>query len=246
MKAIATLALALILGCGAASAQLFSTTQGKVFTYHESIPEHKLDYKSTTTIESVNTDANGVINVVVEEKEPIPGQMFGEIVSHSSFSYNPADKVTTYVMLTGEEFKTSMVNMIKDQASAAGHAPTEEQLKELSDALKVRGELVIPMPADAAQGTEFPKSILSCSAQGQRMTMTISKGTYQGMEEIETPAGKFNCYKIQYQYKQAMGGPVDTSIVTRWFAEGVGVVKSVSTDKKGNLNSESVLESISE
>ncbi|MDE6120519.1 MAG: DUF3108 domain-containing protein, partial [Muribaculaceae bacterium] len=74
----------------------------------------------------------------------------------------------------------------------------------------------------------------------------MSKGVYKGFEEVETPAGKFNCVKVEFQRKEAMGGPVVTNNITRWYAQGIGMVKMISADKKGKINAETVLCEISE
>lgn len=247
MKSVFIIAVALALGCGAAIAQYMPTTEGKVFTYKTSVPDKKVEATSTSKVLSVQSDANGVTNVRIEDKEQVPGEMFSmEVTSYSAYSYNPADKVTTYTMMSAEDFKASIVDMLVQSAAAAGQNPTADDLAELNKAMKVRGELVMPLPEKPEMGAAFEKSVLRCTMGTQNMTITISKGLYKGFEEIETPAGKFNCLKVEYATKHAMGGPVENTVSTSWFAEGVGIVRTVSTDKKGNIKEEVVLEKISE
>lgn len=60
------------------------------------------------------------------------------------------------------------------------------------------------------------------------------------IESVTTPAGTFECYKIGYEIQvkallsQKMRG-------TEWIAEGVGMVKSESYDKRGKLVGQTVL-----
>ncbi|MDE6121113.1 MAG: hypothetical protein K2F63_04930, partial [Muribaculaceae bacterium] len=119
MKTISTLALALMLGCSAASAQFCCTTEGKTFTYAESIPEEKIEYKSTAKVLAVETAADGVVTVRMEEKEPLPGPIPTDLTSYSVYTFNPADKVTTNVIMTADDFKTTMLEVIREQVLSA-------------------------------------------------------------------------------------------------------------------------------
>ena len=65
MKAIFTLACALIMGLGAASAQYFSTTPNQKFTFSEKAEEVNQNY--SVVVKSVDTAADGVITAVYEE-----------------------------------------------------------------------------------------------------------------------------------------------------------------------------------
>ena len=247
MKYIINLAAALVLGCTAASAQYMPTTEGKTFVTTQKITEGNVESDINGTVISVQTAADGVLTARVEEKETIPGDLFsGEMSTFSTYSYNPADKVTTYTMMTADDFKAFIVDMLVQAASASGHTPTEQDLIELNKAMKVRGELSMPLPDEPEMDATFDKSILRCTMGTQNMTITISKGVYKGFEEIETPAGKFNCLKVEYATKRAMGGPVENLLSTTWFAKGVGVVKTVDTDKKGKVISEQTLKSLAE
>jgi len=65
------------------------------------------------------------------------------------------------------------------------------------------------------------------------------------MESLTTPAGTFECYKITYNTDmnmKVMGfANKSTFNSAEWVAKGVGVVKTETYDKKGNLNSYSLL-----
>lgn len=247
MKSIFILAASVVIGCGAAVAQYMPTTDGKTYVLVEKETEGNTQSDITAKVISLQTDADGVVSARLEEKQSVPGELFNsEITTYVNYSYNPADKVTTYTMMNAEDFKQFTVDMLVQAAASSGHSPSAEDLAELDKAMKVRGELAIAIPDDPTEGATFEKSVLRCSVGTQTMTMTINKGVFKGTEEIETPAGKFNCIKVEYTLKRAMGGPVENNIVTAWFAKEIGLVKEVAADKKGKVATETVMKSISE
>lgn len=237
----------MVLGYGAAMAQYMPVTEGKTFTMFEKMTEGNIESDVTAKVISLQTDAQGVMTARIEEKQTLPGEVFNsEVTTYNSYSYNPADKVTTYTMMSGDDFKQFVVDMLVQAAAQAGHNPSADDLAELNKAMKVRGELVITLPETPEEGATFEKSVLRCTMGTQNMTMTISKGVFKGFEEIETPAGKFNCLKVEYSMKKAMGGPVENEIVTAWFAKEIGLVKEISADKKGKVLTEQYIKSIAE
>lgn len=78
------------------------------------------------------------------------------------------------------------------------------------------------------------------------LTMTASKREVSAMESVETEVGTFECYKIDEVITQGsqMAGE-ETSYQSTWYADGVGQVKSVKYDRKGNVTSTETLVSIS-
>jgi hypothetical protein len=62
------------------------------------------------------------------------------------------------------------------------------------------------------------------------------------METIETPAGKFECYKITYLTDmEGMLGKVRTFKTLVWYAKGPGMVRNESYDDKGKMKGSTVL-----
>lgn len=243
MKTIVTIALAMIMAVSA-SAQMFSTTEGKTFTYKESNLEDKKEETSTVTIKSVTKADDGVLTINMEEKEMAP---FGEFITHMSATYNPATDITTYNVMTAEEFQNSMMEVLRQMVVASGQYPTDKDMEELRAQMQMSGGLVIPLNPAAEAATPFDKSTVRCLLGGmQKLSLAISKGVYEGTETVETPAGKFDCLKLSYQMKTAMGGPVENHQITEWYAKGTGLVKQVTTDKKGKVLKETLLESISD
>ena len=75
--------------------------------------------------------------------------------------------------------------------------------------------------------------------------LTIYNRKVDAEESLKTPAGTFNCVKIsQSQHLKAMIS-MDTNSI-EWYAEGVGLVRSESYNKKGKLMGYSLLTAFSE
>lgn len=240
MKTIISLALALVMGFGSASAQYFSTTKDQKFTFSEKSEVVNQNYNVVVT--SVETAADGIVTAVYEETHKVPGGgVFDEMKMTNKYKYNPVDQVTTHVVMD----RQSMIDMLFPviQASAQGQL-SDDQIREHLNSMKIQGELTIPVIANAAEGQVFEKSRLRCFMGSQQMNISISKGTYLGSETIETEAGKFDCVKLSYQMKTAVIGAPQLQHVTSWYAPGIGVVKTVSGKKAGEETEQQIIVSI--
>jgi len=67
-------------------------------------------------------------------------------------------------------------------------------------------------------------------------------------ESITVPAGSFDCYKISYNSKmksESMETPVELSIKhVEYYAPNVGMIRSETYDKNGDLQSYTILNKI--
>lgn len=72
------------------------------------------------------------------------------------------------------------------------------------------------------------------------MNMEIKNRKVEAREKITTPAGTFDCYKITYDtfLKAVVKREYRTTI---WFSQEAGTVKSENYDKKGKLDSSTLL-----
>lgn len=76
------------------------------------------------------------------------------------------------------------------------------------------------------------------------MYFGFSDGKVVGFEEVTTPAGTFkNCMKVQYKatmtLEMPVGGNESETLITQWFAKGIGLVKS--EEKEGTNTSTTTL-----
>lgn len=97
--------------------------------------------------------------------------------------------------------------------------------------------LVLPSKLEPGQMLPDASTTIKAGSGGVNiinMTVNITNRKVLGREEITTPAGIFNCYKISQDTDvKMMIAKTMTSI--DYYAEGVGVVRSETYDKKGNL-----------
>jgi hypothetical protein len=59
-------------------------------------------------------------------------------------------------------------------------------------------------------------------------------------ETLNTPAGKFDCFKISQKVFMKTLGKIEINSI-EWYSEDVGMVKSETYDKKGKLKTYSLL-----
>ena len=72
------------------------------------------------------------------------------------------------------------------------------------------------------------------------ISVNISNRKVEAIEEVTTPAGIFECYKISYDMSTKMLITIKASTV-EWYAKNIGVVRSESHNKKGKLTGYTVL-----
>lgn len=218
------------------SAQFMPTTQGTVYTYESMDASESKDNPKTSTltitVADVQTADNGVITATVVERNS-QGAVMGIEESHSTYSYNPADSVTTLLLMTPEEFKDNMLAVVRQFASEAGQYVSDLEMEEVAKMIKPKGKLEIPLNPNAAEGSSFPNSTIRATVIAQSTGMKIIKGKYAGYEAVSTPVGEFDCLKITYVLAP-IGQGIDT-YVTSWYAPGIGLVAESVADKKGNV-----------
>lgn len=83
-------------------------------------------------------------------------------------------------------------------------------------------------------------SIASNGMNMMTMTVHVTDRKVEGLEEITTDAGTFNCLKLTQNVSTRMLIKIEASSI-EWYAEGVGVVRSESYNSKGKLTGYSIL-----
>ncbi len=99
----------------------------------------------------------------------------------------------------------------------------------------------LEVPEKLEVGMELPDASTNIRAGSGgisiiNMTVNITDRKVEGMETITTDAGTFDCYRLtQTTEVQLMGKRSFKSV--DYFAEGIGMVRSESYDRKGRLDS---------
>ena len=112
--------------------------------------------------------------------------------------------------------------------------------------VKVSGDdLVLPatlQPGQALGGANFTLVGRLGEVKIMDRTFTVKDRKVEGVETLETPAGKFECYKITYLTDmEGMLGKVRTFKSVVWYAKGPGMVRNESYDDKGKMTGYTVL-----
>lgn len=108
------------------------------------------------------------------------------------------------------------------------------------------GNLEIPSSLKAGDILKSGDMKISFSSGGMtvmNMTFNVSNRKVEAVENLTTPAGTFECYKISFDMATKMMVNVKTKGV-EWYAKGVGMVKSESYSTDGKLLGSNVLTSI--
>lgn len=248
MKKYIVIIAAALLGTVTASAQYMCAEQGTVLTYmvtnHESSENPTEEY--TSTVETVSTDASGVVLARMVDAHKIPGNPFGaEMKSYSTYHYNPANELTILIMSSADDAKKEFVDMVIESVRMSGQPVSDSKLEELNNAIRVKGDLSLELPATPDPAAKVANKTLKMSLGPQTFSSSLWNVKYEGFEDVEVPAGKFEqCMKISFELKQTSPEGTDKKYCTAWFAKGIGTVKSIDTDKKGKVLAEDVLKSI--
>ena len=84
---------------------------------------------------------------------------------------------------------------------------------------------------DALKDASFSMDFKSASGLSGHISIDMTNRKVAGKENVTTPAGTWDCYKITYHsktvFKMGIGIPMNAD-VTEWYAPGFGVVKTES------------------
>jgi hypothetical protein len=108
------------------------------------------------------------------------------------------------------------------------------------------GNLEIPSSmkaGDILKNGDMKMSFSSGGMASMNMTINVSNRKVEAVENITTPAGTFECYKISFDVATKMMINVKSKGV-EWYAKGTGMVKNETYDSNGKLLGSNVLTSI--
>lgn len=248
MKKLSILALAAMIFAANASAQYFSTSEGQSRIYKTVSAKGKETVESSLTSVTVmvTTAADGIVSARVENHQSVPDNPLAEITTYSSYSFNPATDITDVTLMSGDDFKNMIVNVIKEAAIAAGQHISEMEMADLEQVMNAKGEIAFAIDPKAAAGTKIKDSTLRLVAGQMTMSMNLWQASFGGIESVTTDAGTYDCAKVNYTLRTSSPDGNQKQVITEWYAKGVGMVKSVETDKKGNVIAEETLIAIKE
>ncbi len=110
--------------------------------------------------------------------------------------------------------------------------------------VEISGE-PLQIPNSLTPGQTLPDGTMTMKAKAggismMSMTMNIRDRKVGDRESITTPAGTFDCIQISEETEVKSIFKINFR-TTSWYAKGIGVVKQESYDKKGNVESSTML-----
>jgi hypothetical protein len=141
------------------------------------------------------------------------------------------------VLSEGKNYKVKCENgTIKMDISSMYMADFANQMKEMEVSISGEG---IDIPANLSEGQSLSNGNTEVKLGTGGMTIMTMKFdiTNRKVEKKEaktTPAGTFDCYKISYDIDMKMIFKKNIHAV-QWYAPGVGLVRSESYNKKGEM-----------
>jgi predicted small secreted protein len=194
----------------------FPTKEGMVLTYKNFDKKEKLSGVMKYTIEKVNISGSDIdftyLCEVLDNKEKL---VFKEEIT---------------VHQKGELMYFDMGNFLNKAAfQQDGTIPAE---------VEVNGNNM-EIPLNPVPGQTLPDANIEMALKmgfvNMKMSADITNRKVEGIEDISVSGGTFKCYKFSGDVNTvAMGIKVQAKTV-EWFAKGIGIVKTESYDKKGNL-----------
>ncbi|MDD2381630.1 MAG: hypothetical protein PHV35_08015, partial [Mariniphaga sp.] len=119
-----------------------------------------------------------------------------------------------------------------------------QQEGEIPAEIKITGNKM-EIPSNPQPGDILPDASVEMALKlgivNMRMAAEVTNRKVEAIEDISVPAGSFNCYRFSSDINSiALGIKVNTKS-KEWYAKGIGTVKSESYDKKGKLQSYTIL-----
>jgi len=123
----------------------------------------------------------------------------------------------------------------------------QESLKSLSSSMEIEvNQYELEFPSDMSPGSKLKDANISIIAKSNgikimELKVKIFDRMVEKAESITTPAGTFECLKLNYKTTLSMGFMNRTSSSIDWISNSAGLVKTELYDKKGKLESYSEL-----
>ena len=195
----------------------FLTKEGMVLTYKTFDKKDNVTSAMKYTINKVNINGNDIdITYLCESLDNKEKLVFKEEIT---------------VHQKGDVMYIDMGNFLNKAAfQQNGEIPAEVEVKGNN----------MEIPLNPLPGQTLPDANIEMAMKmgfvNMRMSADITNRKVEAIEDISVSGGSFKCYKFSGDVNTvAMGIKVQAKSI-EWYAKNVGMVKSESYDKKGNLN----------
>lgn len=209
------------------NAQLaYFPSEGTVLTYHNLDKKGKIESKIVYKVESVKQSGeNADVTYFVE-------------------SYGKKDELVFKDRITfkkeGDKLFFDMSNFVNKGAF--------QQNGEIPATIEIEGNS-LEVPINGTAGQSLPDANMTIASDmgfvKLKMTTNIVNRKVDNIEDLTVPAGTFNCMKISGDVSGKILGMNMSGKSVQWYSSGIGMVKSETYDKKGELSGSMVLVAVS-
>lgn len=214
MKKFFVSVLVMVLALGSLSGQnldrFFSTTQGDTFTYTIYAPNGNVEYKYTYTNKEVSGADLSDAAVIYEYQ-------FWE--GNGKPLFEDEGKMEMKITLNSEGTTSYMNDMKKSMAI--------QDVVTMGD--------VSSLPSDMKVGMNVPDGKINIKVKSVGASFLLTDRKVLAQEEITTPAGTFQTYKMDENQTNKVLISTKTFHIITWYAKNIGCIKQEVYDKKGKL-----------
>ena len=221
------------------SVYLVSNPQNARWSYIETDSNGK--HKSTVyhSVESIHGDGvNGIMKLCVEEV-PVDSPK-DTVKSFIFYRFKDGELMADPGSLMLDDLFGSS---IKESYPELSYEQTMEVLEVIkSEFVKITGE-IRGIPRYPKEG-KLPDYEYQFKFKIMNMKLTGQERSIVGKETIQTEAGSFDCFILEETISTKLMLVKDVEKIRAWYAYGIGLVKEVTYDKRGNLISTMILNQV--
>lgn len=193
-------------------------------TYTQYDKKDKVTGTSTQTVLAVNQIKGGV-EIIMGVSVESPGS---DTAINTQFTATCQDGV----------YAVSMDNFL-DQALLSGYEGMEMEVDTDNIDLPVN-----PVAGQKLKDGSITVRVISGGITIITLSVNITNRMVAAIEDVTTDAGTYKCTKITYDVESKVGFIRIKSQAAEWYAKDIGMVKSETYDKKGKLESYSLLTAV--
>jgi hypothetical protein len=137
-------------------------------------------------------------------------------------------------------------DVVKIDYNSLVPAQMMQQYTDMGMEMEISGtDIELPNNLSVGQGLDDANVAMSIKMPGMNMNIKVDQlnRIVEKKESVNTPAGTYECYVITQDNVSETMGVKQTMQSKLWLAEGVGMVKQETYNKKGDLMSKSELTS---
>jgi hypothetical protein len=137
-------------------------------------------------------------------------------------------------------------DVVKIDYNSLVPAQMMKQYTDMGMEMEISGtDIELPNNLSVGQGLDDANVAMSIKMPGMNMNIKVDQlnRIVEKKESVNTPAGTYECYVITQDNVSETMGVKQTMQSKLWLAEGVGMVKQETYNKKGDLMSKSELTS---